>query len=203
MDPKERNRIQLKKGLQNLPAYAAPDHNWEAIQQQMDQAKKDVVLQEALKALPTHDAPDHIWANIEVGIQAGKAKVRRLSILRWASAAMLVGLCAIWIFRTTDQPLEYAEAIKYEQIELSPVAWTGDQPEVAQHVNTVLAAARAQDWEQPKMKALQGSLEQISSAIAQVEAAGAQMGMNDQMRQQLTKMFIKRNQLVRQLAAEI
>ena len=202
MDPKERNRIKLKKGLQGLPEYQSPEGNWEAIQLGLEQAKKDEVLHKALRDLPVYSAPEQAWAGIERRLQ--KPRILRLSIIRWASAAIMIGICAIWLLRSggTDH-IPFAETMKYEQIELSPVEWSGDDPQVQQHVQVVLAAADAQDWEQPQLAALRGSLEQISSAIEQVEAAGERLGLNEQMRQQLTKMFIKRNQLVRQLAAEI
>lgn len=206
MDSKERNRIQLKKGLQQLPQYKAPDH-WEDIQLQLDQDKKDVPLKKAIVELPAYAAPDFIWSTIETQLEAASgAKVRRLSIMRWAAAAVLVGLCTILILKPGDTgEIPFAETIKYEQINLSPVEWKGDDPTALTHVKAVVAAVSQQShtWNEPGTQALKGSLDQVTQAIAHVEQAGEMGGLNDQMKNQLTKMFIKRNQLVRQLAAKI
>lgn len=204
MDNKEKNRIQLKRSIQNLPEHKAPDGLWESMNRQMQQEEKDIVLKKALSELPVLEADDAIWNEIEAKLDKKVGRVRVLQNVKWLAAASVIGLALIWFVQPREQGETYAESIQFETKELTPVKWSGDDPSSDRYVSVVMTALDGSYVKDlPKTKALKGSLEQLNTAIAQVETAGEQIGLSEHMQRQLTKMFIKRNKLVRQLAAII
>ncbi|NNE30360.1 MAG: hypothetical protein HKN16_12035 [Saprospiraceae bacterium] len=206
MSKAEKNRIKLKKGIQGLPEYKAPDKTWEKIQMALDQEKNVETLRQAIDGLPTHSAPEFVWSGVEKSLVRSSGGIRRMRFLRISGiAAGFLLLVFMVVNFTKDEPIQFAESIHHEKLNMQPVVWKGDSPEASRHLTLVMKEARKQSFtlEDPKVLAVTNSLDMLNENILLIENAGKDHGLNEQMRSQLTKMFLKRNRLVRQLAAEI
>ena len=205
MKDKEKNRIKLKKGLQQLPEHQPPLDLWGKISLGLEQEKKDEVLQAALAKLPQYDPPDLVWENIDNTLSKGKVvklgNRRRLNWLAAATIVMLIGFTGWWLLGPESEATSVR--ISYDAIENYPMKRAEDH--AAPMINQVIAEAQNVNhtWENPRTVALRKSLEQIKTSIDQFKMAGEQFGMNQHMHEQLTDMYNKRNKIVRALASMI
>ena len=88
MEMKERNHKDLKRMLEKLPEYKAPDAAWDHIERRLASPKEES-LREKLKQLQSYPAPDDAWVNIQGQLKNKPSRIRRS--MRW----MLVAASAI------------------------------------------------------------------------------------------------------------
>jgi len=208
---KEKNRIKLKKGLQDLPEYSPPDNIWESISNDLEEHPTDHVLQAALAELPSYEPPASIWSTIEESLEEAKVvsihkAKKRARLTRWtiaASVAILVGLSGWFGLVGEEFNDEAIVTISHE----SKINFEGKRSEdhAGEMIGQVLAEVQsvAHTWEAPETVALRSSLNKIKASITEFQAAGEKFGMNQRMHEQLTDMYNKRNKIVRTLAGKI
>lgn len=201
---KEKNRIKLKKALQELQSYDPPEDLWNHISAGLDQ-EQDPVLRSALDKLPQYDPPDFVWENIEAEVSEVRKGFRSRRLYRnWVAAATLAILVAFsgWLLFSQESD-ETIVRMAYSSVEPQNLVREGDT--AAEHIETVISEVQkvSHTWNSPRAEMLTRSLDEIKNSIEEFQKASEKYGMNQQMHEQLTSMYNKRNKIVRSLAGMI
>ena len=208
---KEKNRIKLKKGLQNLSEYSPPDNIWDAISEDLEQNPVDQKLQACIAQLPSYEPPVSIWETVESELDDAKVVALKRSAVRskytrWlvaASVMFLIGMSGWFGWSRNEFNDETVVSISHDTKINFEAKRSDDQ--AGEMISEVLAEVQAvtHKWEAPQTVALRNSLEKIKASISEFQTAGEQFGMNQRMHEQLTDMYNKRNKIVRTLAGMI
>ena len=90
MEMKERNHKDLKRALENLPEYKAPEMAWDHIERRLASPEEES-LRGKLKQLQAYPAPADAWANIQGQLKNKPSAIGKgLRMMLVAASAMLL-----------------------------------------------------------------------------------------------------------------
>ena len=90
MEMKERNHKDLKRALEKLPEYKAPEVAWDHIERRLASPEEES-LRGKLKQLRSYPAPDNAWANIQGELKNKPSAIGRgLRMMLVAASAILL-----------------------------------------------------------------------------------------------------------------
>ncbi|MBN2520902.1 MAG: hypothetical protein JXB17_10385 [Bacteroidales bacterium] len=128
---KEQKKYNLKKAIDQLPAYKAPDKIWGNIAKRMD--NMNAPLQRAIQDLPVFKVPEKIWNTIEEGLEKEGGKkvfLFQKQVIRIAASIIVllaIGYLVKYFIVPPDKDLIYSVEIVEDDtgIDFMPTVDTG------------------------------------------------------------------------------
>jgi len=197
----ELNYENLRRALDQLPSYDAPNANWDCIDQGLN---KEPMPSKLSRSLPGYSPPTSVWNKLNENLDVVRNKRLRIrTIYRWsaraAAAVLLFG--AGYVFATYDAgPKEtYAYSQEYGATDASFTAadWN-DEEDSFQRIMEQLASI-----DEPELNALRLELEELTAAKKEVEEMLRAYGHDNQIVTQLAEIEIERSRVYRLAIAEL
>ncbi|MEL6672160.1 MAG: hypothetical protein AAFR61_08200 [Bacteroidota bacterium] len=193
---KEKGKETLKRAIEQLPDYQAPDMSWEDIQADLETTEP--VLQEAIRQLPVYSAPEGVWGRIQRQL-AQPTLVRMMrSPQAWAAMlGFLLGLAGLlWWANLSEVPEVIAE--KEQDAELIAAQIASYEAEE----QALLACLEARQADAPEVQEARTKLQDITEtrdSLIIILQAGEKKGASKRLR----RMEHRRKQLVYELQKQM
>ena len=119
---KKNQEYNLKKAINQLPSFKAPNKIWNGIEKALD--KNNESLCKAIDDLPSFKAPDKIWSGIEKKLEEQSRKKVLLipkPFLQIAASIIIIfsiGYLATYYFRNSDKDVTYSIEIIENEMEV-------------------------------------------------------------------------------------
>ncbi len=160
----------LKKAIEALPSYTAPDGLWSRIEEQL--STRDENLRSAIGELPAFEAPTGIWEGIEERTHIWGREIRHLymtQIFRVAASVALLISLAYLTYRvlhpakeeTISEHIEIVEEDDYPDIRSAGT-------EIRSGFNTQLCKGNPQLCNSPQYKELDRQLKELQEELNKI-----------------------------------
>ena len=200
----EKNRDNLKKALDQLPAYDPPAGLWDQIQSDLTKPNvpNEEVLHEAVEHLPAYTPPVSVWntlaRQLDTDQQVRKLRVvRQRQVLQWAAAVAFLLVAGYAILREPGPKvkLQYAqETVQQFQVDID---WNSDESIFAQLEDQLVQV------NDPAINKLRFEYEELSSAHEDVSAMLKSYGRDPQLIRQMADIERERSDIYRQIIEAI
>ncbi len=200
----EKNRDNLKKALDQLPAYEPPAGLWDQIQSELStpHVPNEEVLHEAVQHLPAYAPPMTVWnklaRQLDTVEQVHQLRVvRQRQVLQWAAAVAFLLATGYAILREPGPKvkLQYAqETVQQFQVE---VDWNSDESIFAQLEEQLVQV------NDPAINKLRFEYEELSTAHEDVSAMLKSYGRDPQLIRQMADIERERSDIYRQIIEAI
>jgi hypothetical protein len=196
---REKNHPTLQQAIQSLPEYQAKPPLWEAISSELAFRENEATLQRALRRLPEYEPPPSVWDAV-----SRELKPRRIRPLHyWTAAAAL----ALALFAgTRAYQLSREPQVQY-LAQTEPAVTTPFSTELPeQDESAILEVGQAfasyhRQYRDPQGEELIGSLNELEAASQELRKVLQTYGFDEQIAQELTRVELQRNQVIRKMAA--
>lgn len=196
----EKNYDQLRRALDQLPEYDAPDQLWNGLDAGLNKDPEPSALS---RQMPGYSPPSSVWNELNAGLDADRKQQTRLrTIYRWTAgvAAAVVIFAAGFLAATYDAGPQVTYV--YTQ-EANPNAsfTSADWNDAESSFDDLMARLAAID--EPALNALRLELEELNAAKADVEAMLEAYGQDAAVIRQLADIETERSRVYRLARAEI
>ena len=195
----EKNHPTLQQALRSLPEYQAQPRLWQAIASELEFREKEAALQRALRRLPAYEPPPSVWEGVLVEL-----KPRRIRPLYYWTAAAALAL-ALFAGTRAYQLIQKPDVRYLAQTEAAVTTpFSTEIPE--QDESAILEVGQAfasyhQQYRDPQGEELIGSLKELDAASQELRKVLQTYGFDEQLAQELTRVELQRNQVIRKMAA--
>jgi hypothetical protein len=200
----EKNRDNLKKALDQLPAYDPPAELWDQIQSELSTpyVPAEEVLHEAIQYLPAYAPPVTVWnklaRQLDTDQQVHQLRVvRQRQVLQWAAAVAFLLVAGYAILREPGPKVElqYAqETVQQFQVDID---WDSDESIFAQLEDQLVQV------DDPAINKLRFEYEELSSAHEDVSTMLKSYGRDPQLIRQMADIERERSDIYRQIIEAI
>lgn len=195
----EKNYNNLRRALDQLPEYDAPELLWNDVNTSLN---KEPEPSELGKQMPGYSPPSKVWNQLNRHLDEDRQKNNRLSVIyRWTAraAAAIVIFAAGFLAATYDAGPEITYV--YTQ-EANPTAsFTSDWDDAESSFEDLMN--RLNTIDEPELNALRLELEELTAAKQEVEEMLAAYGQNAEVIRQLAEIESERSRVYRLARAEI
>jgi len=196
---RENNHSTLRQAIQSLPEYQAQPRLWDAISSELAFREKEAALQRALRRLPEYEPPPSVWDAV-----SRELKPRRIRPLYYWSAAAALALALFAgarAYQLSQQPQVRYLARTEPTLTVPFSTELPEQDESAMlEVGSAFASYHRQ-YHDPQGEELIGSLKELDAASQELRKVLQTYGFDERIAQELTRVELQRNQVVRKMAA--
>lgn len=195
----EKNYDKLRRALDQLPEYNAPDGLWDGVDLGLNKEPEPSALS---KKMPGYSPPTTVWNELNSSLDADrKQKTRLRTIYRWSARAA----AAIVIFAAGFLAANYNAGPKVSYVytqEANPNAsFTSDWDDAESSFDDLMA--RLANIDEPELNALRLELEELTAAKKEVEEMLEAYGQDAGIIRKLADIESERSRVYRLARAEI
>ena len=205
--------IKLKNALLNLKQYEPSGSVWINVNATLEEAdKEDLKLKNALQNLKQHEPPTATWMKIMQDLPATKSGkiVQLFPRVRLQIAASVVGVMLMvgTYFYMTKNPPDGISAIAFSQETvddelLKANAATNAEDENAFAMMDEICSQRAFVCEQPEVKSLKSTLDELNAAHAELKQAIGDFSTDVDLQQKLQAVDLERTEVLKKIMTYI
>lgn len=200
----ERNKHTLKRALDALPEYQPSPTLWNSIEAEQLLKEQEAALQRAIRRLPEYAPPPSVWENIHPHLNQPPVLrlLQRVRPYRWAAAAAVVAIVytTASLYKRSQQP-RISYLAHTEKAAAPFTAELSSQDEAAiEEIGTAFTAYHAQ-FNDPQGNELLGELKELDTASKELREVLQSYGFDENLAQELTRVELQRDQVIRKMAA--
>lgn len=202
---RQQKEAALRQAVQVLPELTPPTPLWDAISAELTFREKEAALHRALRRLPEYEPPPAVWQEVNASLNQSPLRktLRFLKPYRWAAAAAVIGISAGIAYLGNQSQTTITYLTSTEQAPAGYSLEMADQDQDAIHEIGSAFTAYHNQYNDPQGEELIKELNELESASKELRQVLRDYGFDEKLAQELTRVELQRDQVVRKMATAL
>lgn len=195
----------LHQALHTLPDVIPPADLWDAISAELTFREKEAALHRTIRRLPQYEPPPIVWKEIQTTLTQSRLQrtLHALKPYRWAAAAALIGVTAGLAYLGNTSQTAVTFLASTEQAPAGYSIEINDQDQDAIREIGAAFTAYHNQYNDPQGEELIQELNELESASKELRQVLRDYGFDDKLAQELTRVELQRDQVIRKMATAL